>query len=84
MQQSTRRLVGIIFIYTAAVLIMFSILFLFKVIHFPYAYTTAAFGFLVYIVGMFFSREGKLSAYKVAMIIVAAVLIAVAVFREIA
>ncbi len=84
MQQSTRRLVGIILIYTAAVLIMFSILFLFKVIHFSYAYTTAAFGFLVYIVGMFFSREGKLSAYKVVMIIVAAVLIAVAVLREIA
>jgi len=38
----------------------------------------------VYIVGMFFSREGKLSAYKVVMIIVAAVLIAVAVLREIA
>jgi len=84
MQQSTRRTVGILLIYTAALLIMLSILFLFKIIHFPYAYTTAAFGFLVYIVGMFFTREGKFSAYKVAMIVIAAVLIAVAVFREIA
>lgn len=84
MQQTTRRTVGIVLIYTAAVLIMLSILLLFKVIRFPYAYTTAAFGFLVYIVGMFFSREGKFSAYKVAMIIIAAVLIALAVFREIA
>ena len=63
---------------------MLSILFLFRIIRFPYAYTTAAFGFLVYIIGMFFSREGRLSAYKIAMIVIAAVLIFVAVFREIA
>ena len=83
MEQSTRRTIGILLIYTAMVLIMFSILFLFRVIRFPYAYTTAAFGFLVYIIGMFFTREGKFSAYKIAMIVIAAVLIFVAVVREI-
>ncbi len=79
-----KKTVGIVLIYSAAVLIMLSILFLFKIIRFDYAYTTAAFGFLLYIVGLFLTREGKLSPYKIAMIVISAVLIAVAIIRELA
>jgi uncharacterized membrane protein len=78
-----RKNVGIALIYLAAVLIMLSILFLFDVIPFRFAYTTAAAGFTCYVVGMFFSREGR-SPYKIAMILVGVILILVAVVREIA
>jgi len=78
-----KRILGIGFIYGAAVLIMFSILFLFNVIRFNYAYSTAALGFLFYIAGVFLTREGKLTPYKIGMIVLAIVLIVLAIIREI-
>jgi len=78
-----RKTLGIVFIYTSAVIIMLSILFLFHIIRFPFAYTTAAFGFLLYVVGMFLTREGRLSAYKIAMIVIALILIFLAIVREV-
>jgi hypothetical protein len=78
-----KKTLGIIFIYSAAVLIMLSILFLFKVFNVNYPYTTAAFGFLLYIIGLFLTREGKLTAYKIVMVIVSVLLIFVAIAREV-
>lgn len=78
-----KKTAGIILIYSAAVLIMLSILFLFKLIRVPFAYSTAAFGFLLYIVGMFLSREGKLSPYRIGMIVISILLIFLAITREI-
>lgn len=78
-----KRTIGIVCIYSAAFLIMLSILFLFNVIRFRFAYTTAAFGFFLYIMGLFFTREGKFSLYKIVMIAVAVFLIFVAVVREV-
>lgn len=77
-----KKTVGIVCIYTAAVLIMLSILFMFKVLRFRYVYSTAAFGFLIYVVGLFLTREGKFSVYKILMIIVSILLIIVALGRE--
>jgi hypothetical protein len=79
----TKKTAGIIFIYCAAFAIMLSILFLFKVIRFRFAYTTAAGGFLLYIIGLFLTREGKLSPYKIAMVVLSFILIGVAVIREV-
>ena len=78
-----KKTIGIILIYSAALLIMLSILFLFEVIRVKYAYTTAAFGFLLYIIGLFLTRVGKFSAYKIAMIIISLVLIFFALVREV-
>jgi hypothetical protein len=78
-----RKTLGIVFIYTAAVCILLSILFLFGLIPFRLPYTIAASGFLLYVVGIFLSREGKFSVYKVAMIVLALLLIILAVTREI-
>lgn len=78
-----RKTLGIVFIYAAAVLIMLSILFLFDVIPFDYAYTVAAAGFLCYIVGMFLTREGRFTLYKIAMIAIGALLIVYAIIREV-
>jgi hypothetical protein len=70
-------------IYTAAVCIMLSILFLFGVLPFRLPYTVAAFGFLLYVTGLFLSREGRFSAYKIGMIVLAIFLIVLAITREI-
>ncbi len=78
-----RRTLGIVFIYFAAVLIMLSVLFLFELIRFRFAYTTAALGFMLYIVGTLLMKEGRLSRYRIAMIVVAIALIGVAVVREV-
>ncbi|RKX94798.1 MAG: hypothetical protein DRP84_06105 [Spirochaetes bacterium] len=78
-----KRILGIGFIYGAAILIMFSILFLFNIIRFNHAYSTAALGFLFYIAGVFLTREGKLTPYKIGMIVLAIVLIVLAIIREI-
>lgn len=78
-----KRTLGIAFIYCAALLIMLSILFMFNVIRFRFAYTTAAVGFLFYIIGIFLTREGRLTAYRIAMIVVSLVLIGVAIAREV-
>ena len=78
-----RKTIGIVLIYTAAVCILLSILFLFGLIPFRLPYTMAAFGFLLYVVGIFLSREGKFSAYKIAMIVLSLLLIFLAVTREI-
>ena len=78
-----KRVIGIGLIYGAAVLIMLSILFLFNVLKFNHAYSTAAFGFLLYIGGIYLTREGKLTVYKIGMIIFAIVLIFLAVIKEI-
>jgi len=79
----SRKTIGIVFIYTAAVCIMLSILFLFRIMPFRLPYTMAAFGFLLYVAGLFLSREGKLSPYKIAMIVLAVLLIILAVTREV-
>ena len=78
-----RRTLGIVFVYFAAVLIMLSVLFLFEIIRFRFAYTTAAVGFMMYIVGTLLMKEGRLSRYRIVMIVVAIVLIGVAVAREV-
>ena len=78
-----RKTIGIVLIYTAAVCILLSILFLFGLIPFRLPYTMAAFGFLLYVVGIFLSREGRFSAYKIAMIVLSLLLIFLAVTREI-
>ncbi|MFW6138772.1 MAG: hypothetical protein ACOC7U_06345 [Spirochaetota bacterium] len=77
-----KKTLGIILIYTAAVMIMLSILFLFEIISVDYAYTTAAGGFLLYIVGLFLTREGKFSVYKVVMIFISLILIFFALVKE--
>jgi hypothetical protein len=78
-----KRTAGLILIYFAAFLIMLSILFLFKVVRMPYPYSTAAFGLLAYIVGLFLTREGgRFTPYKYAMIGVSVLLIVVALLRE--
>jgi hypothetical protein len=43
----------------------------------------AAVGFLLYVVGLFLSREGKFSIYKIAMIVLAVLLIFLAITREV-
>ncbi len=78
-----RKTIGIIFIYAAAVCIMLSILFMFGILPFRLPYTVAAFGFLLYVVGLFLSREGKFSPYKIAMIVLAVFLIFLAITREV-
>lgn len=78
-----RRTIGVVLIYTAAVCILLSVLFLFNLIPFRLPYTMAAFGFLLYVVGIFLSREGRFSAYKIAMIVLSLLLIFLAVTREI-
>ena len=78
-----RRTLGIVFVYFAAVLIMLSVLFLFEIIRFRFAYTTAAVGFMMYIVGTLLMKEGRLSRYRIVMIVVAIALIGVAVAREV-
>jgi hypothetical protein len=77
-----KRTIGIALTYTAAVLIMLSILFLFDVIKVRYAYTTAAVGFFIYIISIFLTREGKFTIYKIIMIAIAVLLIFVALSRE--
>ena len=47
-----RKTLGIVFIYTAAVCILLSILFLFGLIPFRLPYTMAALGFLLYVAGL--------------------------------
>ncbi|MCK5094741.1 MAG: hypothetical protein KAR18_08450 [Spirochaetes bacterium] len=78
-----KKTVGIVFIYCAAVLIMLSILFLFGVIDVRFRYTTAAIGFSLYVAGTFLTREGKLSPFKVVIVIVALLLILVSLAREV-
>ena len=78
-----RKRTGIILIYAAAVCIMLSILFLFGLIPFRFPYSTAAFGFLLYIAGMFLSREGGFTPYKFGMIGVAVLLIVLSIVREV-
>lgn len=78
-----RKTVGIISIYLAAVLITLSIIFLFKIIRFNFAYTTAAAGFFLYIMGLFLTKEGKFSPYRIAMIVISLILIFVAILREV-
>jgi hypothetical protein len=77
-----RKSLGIVLIYLAAVLILISILIMFELIPLDFAYTIAAVGFACYIGGTFLTREGKLTTYKVAMIVVGALLIVYAIFRE--
>jgi hypothetical protein len=79
----TKKTGGIILIYCAAFVIMLSILFLFKVIRFRFAYTTAACGFLLYVVGLFLTREGKLTPYKIGMVVLSLLLIGVSIIREV-
>jgi hypothetical protein len=67
----------------AAVLIMLSILFMAGVIDVRFKYTTAAIGFLLYVVGVFLTREGKLKPYRIVMVVVAVILIFVSIIREI-
>ncbi|RKX99773.1 MAG: hypothetical protein DRP54_06635 [Spirochaetes bacterium] len=78
-----RKNIGIALIYSAALLIMFSIISLFEVIKWNYAYTTAAFGFILYIGGLFLTREGRFSIYKIFMLIIAVILVFMALVREI-
>ncbi len=78
-----RKTIGIIFIYAAAVCIMLSILFMFGILPFRLPYTVAASGFLLYVVGLFLSREGRFSPYKIAMIVLAVFLIILAITREV-
>ena len=78
-----KRTIGIVFIYSAAILIMLSVLFLAGVIEVRFKYTTAAFGFLLYVVGIFLTREGKLKPYRIVMVVVAMLLIFVSIIREI-
>ena len=77
-----RHKAGVVLTFAAAFFIMLSILFLFRVIRVPFPYTTAAFGFLLYIAGTVLSREGKLTAYKIVMIAVSVLVIVVALIRE--
>lgn len=79
----SRKTLGTVFIYGAAVCIMLSILFMFRVLPFRLPYTVAACGFLLYVVGLFLSREGKFSPYKIAMIVLAILLIFLAITREV-
>jgi hypothetical protein len=78
-----RKTIGIVLIYAAAVLILFAIMIMFDLIPFAYGYTVAAVGFTCYIAGMFLAREGRFSAYTVAMIVVGLLLVAYALFREV-
>ena len=78
-----RKTLGIVLIYAAALLIMFSILTMFDLIPFDYGYTVAAVGFACYIAGMFLTREGRFSAYTIAMMVVGVLLVAYALFREV-
>jgi len=78
-----KKTVGIVLIYASAVLIMLSILFLFKVLKVGYAYTTAAAGFSLYIAGQLLTKEGKFTPFKIVMIAVSLLLIFVALVREV-
>jgi hypothetical protein len=77
-----RYKLGVTLTFLSALLIVLSILFLFGLIRFPFPYTTAAFGFLVYILGTLLSREGKLTGYRVVMLAICGLLILVALYRE--
>lgn len=78
-----KRTIGIVLIYSAAVLIMLSVLFLVGVINVRFKYTTAAFGFLLYVIGLFLTREGKMTTFRIAMVVVSVLLIFVSIIREI-
>ena len=79
----SKKTLGVALIYTAAVCIMLSIVSMFGVLPFRLPYTIAAVGFLLYIVGLFLTREGKFSAYKIAMVVLAVLLIVLAITREV-
>jgi hypothetical protein len=79
----SKKTLGTLFIFAAAVCIMLSILFMFNVLPFQLPYTVAAGGFLLYVVGIFLSREGKLTPYKIAMVALAVLLIFLAITREV-
>jgi len=78
-----KKTAGIILIYIAALAIMLSILLMFDVLPFGHAYTIAAAGFFLYVMGTLLSREGRFTLYKMIMIGVAVFLIVVAIIREI-
>ena len=78
----TKKTGGIILIYCAAFTIMLSIIFLFKKRVFEYPYTIAACGFLLYIIGLFLTREGKLTPYKIVMVVVSLILIGFAILKD--
>ncbi|GEM_PF-1994226 len=78
-----RHKLGIIFTYAAAVFIMASIVFLFGIVPFRFPYSTAAFGFLLYVSGVFLTREGRFTPYKFGMIGVAILLIVLSIVREV-
>jgi hypothetical protein len=79
----SRKTLGTVLIYAAAVCIMLSILFMFKLLPFRLPYTVAACGFLLYVIGLFLSREGRFSLYKIGMIVLAVLLIFLAITREV-
>lgn len=83
MESVSRKTLGTIIIYAAAVCIMFSILFMFRVLPFRLPYTVAACGFLLYVIGLFLSREGRFTPYKIAMVVLAILLIFLAITREV-
>ena len=78
-----KRTLGIVFVYTAAVLIVLSILFLFELIRFRFAFTTAAVGFMLYVVGTLLMKEGRLSRYRIVLVVIALALVVVAIVREV-
>jgi len=78
-----KKTIGIVLIYLAAVLIMLSVLFMVGVIDVRFKYTTAAFGFLLYVVGLFLTREGRMTAFRIGMVVVSVLLIFVSIIREI-
>ncbi len=78
-----KRTIGIVLIYSAAVLIMLSILIMVGVINVRFKYTTAAFGFLLYVVGIFLTREGKMTTFRIGMVVVSLLMIFVSIIREI-
>ena len=78
-----KKTIGIVLIYLAAVLIMLSVLFMVGVIDVRFKYTTAAFGFLLYVVGLFLTREGRMTVFRIGMVVVSVLLIFVSIIREI-
>ena len=78
-----KRTVGIVLIYSAAVLITLSILIMVGVINVRFKYTTAAFGFLLYVVGLFLTREGKMTTFRIGMVVVSLFMIFVSIIKEI-
>jgi hypothetical protein len=53
------------------------------VIDVRFKYTTAAFGFLLYVVGLFLTREGKMTGFRIGMVVVSLLMIFVSIIREI-